>query len=571
MSPPTVGSFALVLHAHQPFVLGHGRWPHGSDWLCETVVQSYLPLIRTLRTLVGRGILPRLTISFSPVLCAQLTSPLLQEELRLFLDARLRACADTGAHFRNLRQDELAALTEYWARFYRETIELLHALDGNLLAAFRALMEQGAIEIITSAATHGYLPLLGTEESVDLQLRLAVAAHETHFGRRPQGAWLPECGYRPRYHWIPPVGANRQQRRTLRRGLEEHLAQCGLEFFFADSQLVLGGRPLPPYDDYFPELAHLRDAGREEWPQRQGTSPYEIYRVSSWGGTGTSTVFVREPETALQVWSRERGYPGDPWYLEFHKKHLPGGLTLWRVSESRDLAAKAPYVPERAQERAQEHARHFASLVTRVLQGYQRFHHAPGLVCALYDAELLGHWWYEGPQWLGGLYQELAQQQIETVTCSDYLARHNPAQTLTLPEGSWGEGGDHRTWLNDDTAWTWERLYDCELEFWAMVRDNPQAPKSDLGRVLCQTARELLLMQASDWPFLITSWTARDYAEQRFTAHYSDFKRLMAIARQVRERGQLEQDEWVYLAGKEQQDFLFPAIGRVLFAEDGGT
>jgi 1,4-alpha-glucan branching enzyme len=179
---------------------------------------------------------------------------------------------------------------------------------------------------------------------------------------------------------------------------------------------------------------------------------------------------------------------------------------------------------------------------------------------------LLGHWWYEGPQWLEFLYAELARHRVETVRCSPYLDRHPPTTTVALPEGSWGEGGDHRTWLNGDTAWTWERLYDSETEFWALIQDSPHAQHGPLGRVLCQAARELLLMQASDWQFLITSWTARDYAEQRFTSHYSDFKRLVQIAQRVRERGQLEQDDWVFLASKEQQDFLFPGIEKVLFA-----
>ena len=199
------------------------------------------------------------------------------------------------------------------------------------------------------------------------------------------------------------------------------------------------------------------------------------------------------------MWSRENGYPGDPWYLEFHKKHLPGGLTLWRVSENKsDLGAKAVYVPEQAQERAREHARHFAATVAGVLRRHQAQGGVPGVVCAPYDAELLGHWWYEGPRWLSFLYPELARQQVETVTCSAYLDHHPAVKTLTLPEGSWGEGSDHRTWLNDDTAWAWERLYDSEVEFWTLVHDNPQAAQGLVGRVLCQAARELLLMQASD-------------------------------------------------------------------------
>jgi 1,4-alpha-glucan branching enzyme len=508
---------------------------------------------------------PQLTLSLSPVLCEQLASPQLQEELQIFLDTRLRICAETGSHFRHMNEEDLAALTDYWAGFYHETLDLLHALDGNVLGAFRDLMERGEIEIITSAATHGYLPLLSRDESVNLQLQVAMLTHEMHFGCRPRGIWLPECAYRPRYHWIPPVGSHRQQHRALRRGLEECLAECGLQYFLADSQFVLGGRPLPPYDDYFPLLANLRESSRAGWPQRADTSPYEIYRVASFGGTGEAVVFIRDPESALQVWSRERGYPGDPWYLDFHKKHLPGGLHLWRVSDKGALSEKTPYVLQRAQERTQEHACHFASLVAGVLQRC-RTSEAPGVVCAPYDAELLGHWWYEGPQWLGFLYPEFARQKIALVRCSTYLDRYPPTKTVALPEGSWGEGGDHRTWLNGDTAWTWERLYDSEMEFWALVQECQHAQHSPLGRVLCQAARELLLMQASDWQFLITSWTARDYAEQRFTAHYSDFKHLVQIAQRVRERGQLEQDDWVFLASKEQQDFLFPDIEKVLFA-----
>jgi len=571
MSSPALGSFALALHAHQPLVLGHGRWPHGSDWLCEAVVQCYLPLLQTLRSLVQRGILPRLTMSFSPVLCEQLASGLFQEELHLFLDARLRACTETATYFRHAGQEDLAGLADYWAKCYRDAVEQLQALGGDILGAFRGLAEQGAIEVITSAATHGYLPLLGSDESIRLQLRLAVLSHESHFGSRPCGVWLPEGGYRPRYHWIPPVGLNREQRRALRCGLEELVAESGLTYFFADSHLILGGRPLPLYEDYFPHLAGLQAMGREDLPQRFGASPHKVYYVSSRGGQRTAAVFFREPQTALQVWSRERGYPGDPWYLDFHKKHLPGGLKLWRVSDKGDLAAKAPYMPDQARGRAQEHARHFASLLTRLLHGYRQTANAPGLVCALYDAELFGHWWYEGPQWLEFLWPELERQGIESVSCRTYLERCPPTETTTLPEGSWGEGGDHRTWLNRDTAWMWERLYDCEFAFWAFVHAHPQAAHTPLGRVLCQAARALLLMQASDWPFLITSWSARDYAEQRFAAHYADFRRLMEMAHQLRDRYQVAQDDWSYLTSKEHQEPLFPQLEQVLFHGHGGA
>ncbi len=567
MASETHGALALVLHAHQPFVLGHNRWPHGSDWLCEAVTECYLPLLQTLRSLVERRISPQLTLSFSPVLCEQLASPLLQQELQFFLDTRLQTCADTRRHFQSEDQADTVALVNYWERFYRSTLDQLQALDGNILPAFRTLMEDGHIELITSAATHGYLPLLASEQSVRLQLRLATFTHETYFGRRPQGMWLPECGYRPRYHWIPPVGTNRQQYRSLRRGLEEHLAACGLTFFFADSQPVAGGRPMSPYRDYFPQLTELRDASREEWPVQTGMSPYETYRVSSRGGAGTATVFFRDPESSRQVWSRDGGYPGDPAYLEFHKQHFPGGLKLWRVSEDKtDLASKTSYVPERAQAQTRTDARHFATLVADMLAGNGQARISSGLMCAAYDAELFGHWWYEGPQWLESLYPELSEHGIGTTTCSAALDSRSSARTITLPEGSWGEGGDHRTWLNNETAWVWERLYDAEFAFWDLMQEIPHTAQSvSLGRIRCQAGRELLLMQSSDWPFLITTQAARDYAEQRFLAHYSDLKRLIQIARSVHERGQLEAEEERFLEGRERQNFLFPRLEQVLF------
>lgn len=565
MTSSSVGSFALVLHAHQPFVLGHGRWPHGSDWLCEAVVESYLPLLRMLRSPASpQEVLP-LTLSLSPVLCEQLTSSLFQSELQTFLDNRLRACAEAGAHFRRQKQEDLVTVVNYWAELYQAAIPFLQEIDGDLLGALRRLREDERVCLITSAATHGYLPLLGKEESVALQLRLAVDTHEQHFAGHPRGVWLPECGYRPRYHWIPPVGADRQSLRALRCGLEEMLADNGLEFFFADSHLILGGRPSPPYTDYFPQLDRLREVGRGEWPRRSHISPYQVSTVGSPGGEGTARAFFRDLETAKQVWSRERGYPGDPWYLDFYKKHEPHDLRLWRVSDKGDIAAKAVYVPARAAERACEHARHFAGLVATILQ-QQTTLPAPALVCSLFDAELFGHWWHEGAHWLRHLRTELTARGVQPTTCTAYLDQQPPGESVTLPEGSWGEGGDHRTWLNSETGWAWERLYDSEAEFWSYLRECSATAQAPLKRVLAQACRELLLMQASDWPFLMTTGTARDYADQRFSLHFADFKQLMLLARNVRERGQWEQEEWMFLASKEQQDFLFPQLEQILFA-----
>src|SRR2546426_585379 len=195
MAADGVGSFALVLHTHLPFVLGHGRWPHGSDWLMEVA------------------------------------APAFRSEFEEYLRARISSARENGQEFAAANQPELAHLAEGWEGFYRDRLQQFERLNGDLVGALRALADQGHVTLITCAATHGYLPLLSREESIDLQLRVAVAAHRQHFGRAPDGIWLPECAYRPRYEWTPPVGPHKGGGRVRRRGIEEFMADAGLEVF----------------------------------------------------------------------------------------------------------------------------------------------------------------------------------------------------------------------------------------------------------------------------------------------------------------------------------------------------
>lgn len=557
MTQAPIGYFALVLHTHLPFVLGHGRWPHGSDWLAEVTVGCYLPLLDTLSTLASAGRAPHVTVDVSPVLAEQFAAPVFRTELEAFLRSRIQSARDDRAEFTRAGDDRLAAVAETWEQFYRARLEQFERLNGDLVGAFRRLWEGGAVELITCAATHGYLPLLSRDESIELQIRLAVASHERHFGRRPKGIWLPECAYRPRYEWTPPVGPQKGRVRVRRRGIEEFLADHELAYFFTDVHLARGGRPLSPYRDYFPALRALADV---EGPLhlRDG-APYRPYTVASRGGRGSAVAFVRDPETTLQVWSREAGYPGDGRYLEFHKKHFPGGLRYWRVTDPKsDLADKQPYHPPRAAERVRAHAEHFVGLVAHLLARFRDEAGQPGIACSPYDTELFGHWWFEGPQWLHEVYQRLEQTEIAPVDCSTYLVTAPPAQSISLLEGSWGEGGDHRVWLNRDTEWTWERIYTAEDEFWKLAREYIGRPDPSVRRTLAQLARELLLLQASDWQFLITTWAARDYAESRFTEHYTNFSRLAALLRRAGTSTSSEPAEQEFLAAREAQNFVFP-------------
>ncbi|MBI1964458.1 MAG: DUF1957 domain-containing protein, partial [Candidatus Rokubacteria bacterium] len=286
--------------------------------------------------------------------------------------------------------------------------------------------------------------------------------------------------------------------------------------------------------------------------------PYAAYRVASRGGTGSAVAFIRDPRTTLQVWSRGHGYPGEYAYLEFHKKHFPGGLRFWRITDnSGDLGRKAVYEPDAAAQKVGLQARHFVGLVQTTLA--EAGAGGPALVCSPYDAELFGHWWFEGPAWLEQIAREMARAGVERATLGEALDAAPPQATLALPEGSWGEGGDHRVWLNRDTEWTWDRVYSAEAEWVEHLARAAHAP-ADFKRVLAQATRELLLLQASDWQFLITTGSARDYAERRVAEHYAEFKRLSELARGLAGGEALSTDDANTLRRLERQDFCFPDL-----------
>jgi 1,4-alpha-glucan branching enzyme len=505
--------FVLGLHSHLPWVLNHGRWPHGSDWLSEAAIDAYLPLIGALGRLERDGIPAPLTLGITPVLASQFASPDFGPELEAYFAQRLATCAEAAASLATTGDTHLLPLAEFWRQRLTGLHELFHRLDGDLVAAFADLADSGRIELISSAATHGFLPLLSRDESIRLQLVAGRSEHTRLFGRPPAGLWLPECAYRPAGPWAPLPEAGRPRERA---GLETFVAEAGYRYCFVDSHMAGAGRSVSHYDE-----AAAPPAG-----ESSPNTPYRTYRV------GEVAVLARDPLASRQVWSRQGGYPGDEWYLEFHKIRWPGGLKYWRVSApGSDLGAKLPYDPARAQARAAEHARHFARLLAEIAVE-PRTEASAGrrvadLIAVPFDTELFGHWWFEGVDFLAAAYRELAgRAAVRPRTASEHLARHPPSRTIELASGSWGADGDFSMWLNPETRWTWPRLWALEAAFWRLA---PAAVRTAaLHPVLAQAAREMLLAQASDWQFIMTTGQVRDYAVKRFTGHCDDAEFLLA-------------------------------------------
>jgi 1,4-alpha-glucan branching enzyme len=364
---------------------------------------------------------------------------------------------------------------------------------------------------------------------------------------------LPECAYRPAYHWHSPIV--NAPAPWLRKGVDQFLAENGLQYFFVDFHMLRGGEPLGTYGTLFPQLATLFAQSRKTFTLPvESRSEYEAYLLPS----GVAC-FARDPETTVRVWSRDIGYPGNEYYLEFHKKVFPSTLRYWRVSQDKeDLGAKAPYDPWQAFENIERHVKDFVSLVKHTLCHYKESSGREGTVVAMYDTELFGHWWWEGAEFLYELAVQLHyDQEVQSTTGSEVLEQSPPRYEITLPEGSWGEGGYHHVWFNKDNHWTWEMLYPAEYRMRELAKNRVN---EETRPILEQAARELLLAESSDWQFLISTWAARDYAEARFPDHIRRFERLADLAEKVSNGGSLSEEEKGFITECRNKDSPFGQI-----------
>ena len=527
--------FILTLHSHLPYVLHHGRWPHGSDWLTEAAIDTYLPLLEVLQGFERDGVDAPITLGITPVLANQLSHPSFVSEMEAFFEHRIESAEEAPESLRASNDAHLIPVAKFWEDRLHRLRGLFRAVNGDLAHAFGEFQRRGRIEIISCAATHGFLPLLGCDESIRLQLFTGRNEHVRLFGRAPVGIWLPECAFRPAGPWTPPgypPGA-------FRRGTDEFLRDAGYKFFFVDAHLVNAGGWLGRYHEIplgterFGAERHALDDEPEQVAER---SAYKAYRMPDDGSGRPLMAFVRDPKSSLQVWSRWRGYPGDPNYLEFHKIRWPGGLKLWAVTgPETDLGDKVPYNPEWARGRAGDHARHFASLLMGTALGER----GGQVICAPFDTELFGHWWYEGVDFINDLYRALQGMPVKPVSGKTHVARRFTRPVVRLTEGSWGANGDFSFWMNDQTKWSWERMWALEQQYWAAARPALRGSEGQ-RRVLEQATRSLLLAQASDWQFVISTGAAGDYATKRLNLHFDDLERLLGALAPGADDGALE-------------------------------
>jgi 1,4-alpha-glucan branching enzyme len=513
-----------MLHSHLPFYRKAGMWPFGEESVYECMAETYIPLLNAVDDLLIEGVKSHLTIGLTPILCEQLADEHLKQGFETFLNQRIMAAEKDEAKYANLGTSpnpEFHHLARFYLNWFR-TIERDFKVRWNrdLIGGFKRLQDAGAIEITTSAATHCFSPLLDNDNSILAQYKTGVANYVKHFGRPPKGFWLPECAYRPAQNG--------------RAGIEKWLYEAGVKYFFTESFVIQGSKTaesrkmIGPYG----AIQHIPTKGVTE----TGLDTFEAFWLKEY----PVAVMGRHEEAGYQVWSADHGYPGDGNYREFHKKDDSSGLHFWRLtSKNTDLGDKELYNPETAANRLKENADHYVGFVQQCLTDHLTATGKPGMIMVSFDTELFGHWWFEGVTWLKEVIRKLkTYTAVSMETASEYLEKTQPEKSIELPESSWGSGGHYQVWHNEDTEYMWPIIHGAEAKTLDVLHSYADKEVNALTkRALNQLVREKVLLESSDWPFLVTTGQAHEYAKERFESHVERFNALheMLTANQVDE------------------------------------
>jgi 1,4-alpha-glucan branching enzyme len=497
------GSLILLLHAHLPYV----RHPEHEycieeNWLFEAIRETYIPLLAILERLVNDGISPQLTFSISPTLAEMLGDGLLRKRFVRHMDNLI---ALSEAEVRRTGSSSFGPIAALYNKHFKDVLRLYTDRYGcDLVAAFRRLQDEGHIEIVATAATHAFLPAFEAyPDIIKDQIGIGVRSYIKNFGRTPSGFWLPECGYF--------------------KGIDFFLKDAGIRYFFLESHGILLGKPAPAYSIFKPVIA---PSGLQ--------------------------VFGRDFKSARQVWSATDGYPGDPYYRDFFRDigfDLPAeyidqflhtgalrlftGMKYYRVTGATDF--KLPYERTRAIERAIEHAANFSGSREAQVRQLSGFGFSP-VIFSAFDAELFGHWWFEGTDWLDIVVRKLFDSRsVRLATPAECGAAYPADNHTVLHPSSWGEGGYNAQWIGERNHYLYRHLHKM-AERMALLKEKArrlaQSRRAALlmQRIVNQSMKEMLLAQSSDWAFLIEKGRASGYAENRVRSHIDNFNRLFVMA-----------------------------------------
>lgn len=499
--------FCILLHTHMPYVRRNGDWPCGEQWVLETWAECYLPIWDLMDNLAEGRTRGKLALTLTPILAEQLEDPYLQDRFSGYLRNRIR---QAGQEIERLDGMGDRARARIAAAYRGQLQELLDRYEekwrGGMTEALRRFVQSGKVEVLASAGTHPHLPSLATDAARRAQIRLGLETYTNIFGKEPRGFWLPECSYSPSMD-------------SLLEEFSPPLRYVVLDF------TAPGSSP---------------DEETTWEPQRLNNTPL--------------VALMRDRRAHELVWT-ETGIPSHSFYREYSKRdHIGHGFQYWRVTSlETPMEEKELYDEEAARRQAHEDARSFVRIMRerrRDIESKRGEGSPPGLILAAYDTELMGHWWREGPVWLKEVLNLTAEEAVLPGEFTALLPRES-LEALAPFHTSWAEEGDFTPWRNPSTLDMWREAHRAEREFISLAFSPPS--EREVLRCLLQAGRELLLLQSSDWYYMISRDTASNYARQRFGSHLQRFDSLMKMAKE----GEVDLP---LLSSLEEMDNPFPRL-----------
>lgn len=515
------GYFSLVLHAHLPYVR-HPEYKEflEEDWLYEAITETYIPFLMMFERLHRDNVEFNITLTMSGTLANMLKDDLLMSRYLRHMDKMVELCEKELDRLKD--QPAFLKVARHNYDTYRNARQYFLDCNRDLVSKFRYFQDLGHLEIIPVTATHGMLPMMKDYDKVaNAQVLQAKIDYMEHFGREPKGIWLAECAYYP--------------------GQDKYLAENGIRYFLVDAHGIMHADPRPIYGVYAP-----------------------VYTENG------IAAFARDLESSEQVWSSEIGYPGDGTYREFHKDagyeldydyikpylHSDGvrrniGIKYFAITDKKGTY-KAIYDPEAAYNKAKQHAYDFVFNRSKQLEYLaSKMRHRKPIVISPYDAELYGHWWYEGPIFLEYVFRAMQISNFKSITPSQYLDKYPMNQVVNVSMSSWGANGYFDVWVDGSNDYIYRHLHKAAEK---MLEIATYEPMNDVERrAMNQMARELMMAQTSCWPFIMFTGTMVGYAHKKISDHTN---RLFKLYEDIKHHS--VDEEW--LREIESRDNIFRNI-----------
>jgi 1,4-alpha-glucan branching enzyme len=513
---------SIVLNAHTPFVRCPGQADMPQEhWFFDSLSDTYIPLLEVFDRLDRDHIPFRMGLSLSPVLCHMLDDEFLIGRYIEYTGKQI----EFGA--RELeRHSEGSGLFSVIKHFYDRMIDIRALFttryEGNILKVFERYQQKGRLELLTTAATHAFLPFyVSYPEAVQAEFEAAIGAYRARFGKHPQGFWLPELG------WTDELAS--------------WLRAYNFAYTMIDTHGLVLGNPNAEKGTFYPVK-----------------TPRGVFVLGR-------DFYAREDIEAMARESVCRDNHRDLGYelpLEHVRPFLDsqGGRTGTGYKCWSSEGPSALYNPARAVQRAREQAAAFLVKHSgRLVEAAALMNKPPLCLCA-FDADIFGRCWYEGPAFLEALFRGgAASESVQFMTPAEYIYKQDPAdfQTVSPAFSSWGVNGYAETWVDASNDWMYPhtmRAIERMIEMADRFPDNSGLK----DRILNQAAREILLVMASDWPKMLYREESVEYARSQIDAGLKNFTAIYEAL-----GSNYVSTEW--LTKLEKQHNIFPHINYRVF------